>query len=247
MIAVPAVPTAPPAVVRVQEGRAPLKAGLGRAAAERFVRVRVRSQQADSSAWNPRLTLNWVVGDRSVAFFAYGKFLGTDQSFGAVGRIGEVRSRTRSEASFALTVSQSGRAVPIRFRWNGERLIASRPLLREGSEPPEGLQLPSRNIGCIFGQTPPYLRCDVRSGLRPPPPRPKGCELDWAYGLQMTAVSRPKTFCAGDTALSAGPILAYGATLKLMGFTCLSAPKGVLCTNRARHGFFLSRQRWQRF
>ena len=247
MIAVPAVPAAPAALVRVQEGRASLKAGPGRVAAERFVRTRMRSQQADASAWRARFTLNWVVGDRGVAFFALGRFLGTDQSFGAIGSLGGVQSRTTNEASFPLTISQSGRTIPIRFRWNGQRLIASRPLLRAGSEPPEGLQLPSRNIGCIFGQAPPYLRCDVRTGLRPPPPRPKGCEQDWAYGLEMTALSRPKTFCAGDTALSAGPILAYGATLKLMGFNCLSEPTGVLCTNRNRHGFFLSRQRWQRF
>jgi hypothetical protein len=255
MIAVPAVLSARPALVRVQEGPAAVNAGPGRAAAERFVRAHFGAHQVDASAWKPRLALNWIVSLRAVVFFASGQFVGTEKSFGDIGQLGQVGRRTSSEVAFALTVRRlsdpsccpQGRTMQMRFRWNGKRLIASRPLLREGSEPPEGLQLPTRNIGCIFGQSPPYLRCDVRTGLRPPPPRPKGCEQDWAYGLEMTAVSRPKTFCAGDTALSAGPILAYGATLKLMGFNCLSEPTGILCTNRNRHGFFLSRQRWRRF
>ena len=256
MIALPAVPAASAAaLVRVQEGPAAVNVGPGRAAAVRFVRAHLGAQQVDSSAWKPRLALNWIVSLRNVAFFARGQFLGTVKSFGDIGKLGQIGKRTSSQAVFALTVRglsdpsccPQGRTIQMGFRWNGKRLIASRPLLHEGSEPAEGVQLPSRNIGCIFGQSPPFLRCDVRTGLRPPPPRPKGCDLDWAYGLQMTAVSRPKTFCAGDTALSAGPILAYGATLRLMSFMCLSAPLGLRCTNRARHGFFLSRQRWQRF
>jgi hypothetical protein len=140
-----------------------------------------------------------------------------------------------------------GRTIGATFRWNGRRLVQTRPLLREGVEPAEGLQMPSRNIGCIFNRAPVFVRCDVRSGLKPAPPRPRGCDLDWAYGLEMTPFSRPRTFCAGDTALGEGPILAYGASLKIYGFSCLSQRSGLRCTNRARHGFFLSRQRWRRF
>jgi hypothetical protein len=63
----------------------------------------------------------------------------------------------------------------------------------------------------------------------------------------MKLSSRAKTFCAGDTALAQGPILAYGAKLRILGFTCLSRRDGLRCTNRAGHGFFLSRQRWRTF
>jgi hypothetical protein len=190
-----------------------------------------------------------------IGFFARGKFVGTDLGFGNIGQLGQLGKRTSAEASFALTLYRlsdprccpQGRAITMRFRWNGKRLVTSRPLLREGTEPPEGLQMPSRNIGCIFGQSPRYVRCDIRSGLKPAPPRPRGCDLDWAYGLEMTPVSRPKTFCAGDTALAQGPVLAYGATLRIEGFTCLSQRSGLRCTNRARHGFFLSRRHWRVF
>lgn len=258
MIALPAVPLAP-AIVRVQEGHAPVRVGGGRAAAERFVRSHINMPQVDSSAWKPGFDLNWTVGfgtgKRRVAFFARGTYLGTGDDFGRIGHLGQSLLRTHNEATFALTLFRlqdsrccpKGRTINARFRWNGKRLVLTRALLREGLEPAEGLQTPSRNIGCIFGQSPRYVRCDVRRGLRPRPPRPSGCDLDWGYGLELTLVSRPKTLCAGDTALGQGPVLAYGASLKIEGFTCLSQRVGLRCANPARHGFFLSRQRWRKF
>jgi hypothetical protein len=42
-------------------------------------------------------------------------------------------------------------------------------------------------------------------------------------------------------------VLAYGATLRILGFTCVSQPAGLRCVNGARHGFFLSRQSWRTF
>ncbi len=248
------------ALVRVQEGPAPVAVGVGAAAAKRYVRARLHVSYVDASAWKPALELNWVIvtkGEsyRRTAFFVRGKYLGTDYDFGSIGQLGQLGPRTSNEATFAMTLFRSqdprccptGRTISPRFHWNGRRLVMTRPLLREGVESFEGLQMPSRNIGCVFGQSPRYVRCDVRSGLRPAPPRPRNCDLDWAYGLEMTLVSRPKTFCAGDTALAQGPILAYGATLKIEGFTCLSQQIGLRCTNRAGHGFFLSRQRWRTF
>jgi hypothetical protein len=249
-----------PALVRVQEGPAPIAVGVGAAAAKRYVRAHLHVSYMDADAWRPELDLNWVVATkgksyRRLAFFLRGKYLGTDYDFGNIGQLGQVGPRTGNEVTFALTLLRSqdppccptGRTVNSSFRWNGRRLVMTRPVLREGVESLEGLQMPSRNIGCIFSQSPSYVRCDVRTGLRPPPPRPRGCDLDWAYGLEMTAVSRPQTLCAGDTALAQGPILSYGATLKLEGFTCLSQQIGLRCTNRAGHGFFLSRQRWRTF
>ena len=38
-------------------------------------------------------------------------------------------------------------------------------------------------------------------------------------------------------------MLAYGSTWHRGPFTCLSQAIGLKCTNTAKHGFFLSRQR----
>jgi hypothetical protein len=66
---------------------------------------------------------------------------------------------------------------------------------------------PSKNIYCAYFGT---LRCDIRSGLKPMPARPPGCDFDW-------------------------------------GQTVVLGRSGLLCFNRADHGFFLSRARWYRF
>jgi Family of unknown function (DUF6636) len=109
-------------------------------------------------------------------------------------------------------------------------------------------QTPSRNIGCVYlakagyGERP-YLRCDIGGGLRPRPPRPKSCDLDWGYGYSMRATGKAAPFCAGDTARNPGaPVVAYGRTWRKGPFTCVSRRIGLRCTNRSKHGFFLSRQ-----
>ncbi len=87
------------------------------------------------------------------------------------------------------------------------------------------------------------MRCDIGGGLHPLPPRPKSCDLDWGYGYEMTPFGKAKTFCAGDTAHEPrAPILPYGKSWKKGPFTCLSLRIGLRCTNRSRHGFFLSRE-----
>jgi uncharacterized protein DUF6636 len=107
---------------------------------------------------------------------------------------------------------------------------------------------PSKNIGCIyvapFANTDrPHVRCDIGGGLRPLPPRPKGCDLDWGYGYSMLDTGRAKPFCAGDTARDPrAPILQYGRTWHKGPFTCVSQRIGLRCTNRSKRGFFLSRQ-----
>jgi hypothetical protein len=42
-------------------------------------------------------------------------------------------------------------------------------------------------------------------------------------------------------------VLAYGATLRILGFSCVSQLAGLYCTNGTRNGFFLSRQSWRSF
>jgi hypothetical protein len=107
-------------------------------------------------------------------------------------------------------------------------------------------QTPSGNIGCAGFRG--ELRCDIRSGLRPRPPRPAACELDWGFGLGLGRVGRARVVCAGDTVFDPGaPVLAYGSTWRRGGIVCASRAAGLTCENASGRGFFLSRQRWRRF
>jgi hypothetical protein len=51
-------------------------------------------------------------------------------------------------------------------------------------------QTPSHNIGCAYSSSPASLRCDIRSGLKPAPPKPKGCQNDWTFGYSVNATGR---------------------------------------------------------
>jgi hypothetical protein len=111
---------------------------------------------------------------------------------------------------------------------------------------------PSANIGCIFSSEPgnggPYLRCDILSGLKPKPPRPKGCRLDWTFGYELNMRGRARTVCAGDTAVNRrAKVLRYGSKWSRGGFTSLSRRTGLRCRNRSGHGFVLSRSHSYRF
>jgi hypothetical protein len=107
---------------------------------------------------------------------------------------------------------------------------------------------PSGNIGCLYDSSPAYLRCDIGSGLRPLPPRPKGCQLDWGFSLNMGRTSKARVTCAGDTALDPrARVLRYGSTWRRGPFSCRSRTTGLTCENAAGHGWFMSRQSWRRF
>jgi len=76
---------------------------------------------------------------------------------------------------------------------------------------------PSGNIGCIYASAQPgiqaSIRCDIRSGLRPKPARPKRCDLDYGDSYELPKVGRTVVVCHGDTALDPhAPVLAYGKT-----------------------------------
>lgn len=106
-------------------------------------------------------------------------------------------------------------------------------------------RMPSKNVYCGYASGfggPAFLRCDIRSGLRP---EPRGrCELDWT-GLSMGARGPARPTCAGDTVIDLrAPALPYGRTWSRGGFTCLSSRLGLACANRAGYGFFLSKERW---
>jgi len=111
---------------------------------------------------------------------------------------------------------------------------------------------PSSNIGCLFSSEPgfggPYLRCDILSGLKPAPKRPKGCTLDWKYGYRLRPTGPALTVCAGDTAVNRhAKVVPYGRRWARGAFTCLSRKAGLRCHNRSGHGFFLSRGHSYRF
>jgi len=109
-------------------------------------------------------------------------------------------------------------------------------------------QTPSHNIGCLYQSSPPALRCDIRTGLKPPPSKPKGCTVDWTGGYQVGATGRVQKVCAGDTVLSpSARLLRYATTWRGGPFTCKASSSGLRCRNRSGHGFFLSREHSYRF
>jgi hypothetical protein len=117
--------------------------------------------------------------------------------------------------------------------------------LAVGAANPQAFSTPSRNIGCVYYA--PALRCDIRNGLSPRPGRPAGCPsyTDWGQGLTLDARSAG-IVCAGDTALGAPNVLAYGKTWHRGSITCTSRVTGLTCRNARGHGFFLSRESWRR-
>jgi hypothetical protein len=110
---------------------------------------------------------------------------------------------------------------------------------------------PSGNIGCIYssgGGSRTMIRCDIRSGLKPRPPKPRNCDLDWGDSYEMTATGHVYVTCHGDTVLvPTARVLAYGRTWSRGGITCSSKAVGLRCKSRSGHGFFLSRQKSYRF
>jgi hypothetical protein len=114
----------------------------------------------------------------------------------------------------------------------------------------KGFQTPSHNIVCGgTNGSPAWLRCDITSGLKPKPARPKGCVFDYGVTLTLSAKGSAQIGCVSDAVLpdpSKAPVLAYGKTWRYGPFTCGSAKTGLTCRNKAHHGFFLSRERWKR-
>src|SRR5206468_7612323 len=109
-------------------------------------------------------------------------------------------------------------------------------------------QTPSHNIGCAYSTSSQHLRCDIRSGLKPPPPKPRGCQNDWTFGYQLSGRGPARAVCAGDTVFSPGArILRYDQTWYRGPFNCTSLRTGLYCANHTLHGFWLSRGRSYRY
>jgi hypothetical protein len=136
-----------------------------------------------------------------------------------------MRTRCAFAVAAALSLSASASAAPIVFH------------------------TPSKNIDCLYSPKTSsrgaFLRCDIRSGLKPRPKR--SCELDWT-GVVLTATGRGRPNCASDTVADPrSRVLAYGKVWRGGGVVCRSRIDGLRCTNRRGHGFFLSRQSYRVF
>jgi hypothetical protein len=116
----------------------------------------------------------------------------------------------------------------------------------EGAGFDDGFKTPSGNIVCAAGGG--FIRCDIASGVRPLPPKPRSCPVDWGQGVQMSRRGRAGIVCAGDTTLGQPvPVLRYGRTWRRGGITCVSRSTGLTCRNLSGRGFFLSRARTRLF
>ena len=102
------------------------------------------------------------------------------------------------------------------------------------------------NIGCGADMT--YLRCDVRGGVKPLPPTPKDCQLDWGAGITLGRTGPSNITCAGDTAMDPhASVVPAGTTWHHGAFACAFQSAAVRCTNASGRGFFLSTKRSFRF
>jgi hypothetical protein len=112
-------------------------------------------------------------------------------------------------------------------------------------------KVPSHEIVCQYVAR--RLACSIKGGLKPPPP-PVECEFG-GYNDQLiilgTTGRADVPSCWGDP----GPLvvedqareLEDGARWRRGALRCRSRPKGLTCTNRSGHGFFLSRDSSRRF
>jgi hypothetical protein len=115
----------------------------------------------------------------------------------------------------------------------------------DADQGPEFFQLPSRNIGCIFGDG--NVRCDISGKTFTPPPQPADCELDWGNGIEV-GDGDAAFVCAGDTVLGAPVVLEYGLSAQRGSLRCDSAETGITCTNlETMHGFELNRDGFRLF
>jgi hypothetical protein len=114
-----------------------------------------------------------------------------------------------------------------------------------GASGADNFRTPSGNIRCAYEHysfAPIDLRCDILTGLKPLPPRPKGCDLDWGFGYRMRQRGPARVFCAGDTVSGpTAPVLGYGKTRQFGVFRCTSTRAGLRCVNSTGNGFLLSR------
>jgi len=112
-------------------------------------------------------------------------------------------------------------------------------------------ETPSENIQCVVGEDVDGsdLTCTIitRTG-GPAQPKPSDCQSDWGHTFFMRDHGPIEIMCGPTNQNKDGFDRAeYGVTGEFGGFTCSSTRKGLTCTNRDGHGFFLSRARQDAF
>ncbi len=115
-----------------------------------------------------------------------------------------------------------------------------------GSSGADTFRTPSGNIFCAYEHydfAPFDLRCEIRSKVRPLPPRPASCgDAAWGEGYSMRQTGPPRVLCITDTIYDPkAKVLAYGATWAGGGFSCTSRTTGLRCVNPRGYGFLLSK------
>jgi hypothetical protein len=125
---------------------------------------------------------------------------------------------------------------------------AASGITEEGTQGPKYFSSPSENIGCYVDKS--AARCDIRNRDWEPPPEPKSCKkigLDYGQGIAV-GDDHAEFICAGDTALGAPTVLAYGEIAQRRAFVCESQPDGMTCSNiHNGHGFFISKESYRIF
>jgi len=128
-----------------------------------------------------------------------------------------------------------------------EAIATTEPATTTEPAPPpssvDAFTTPSRNIVCAYLAEASVLRCDIRSGLNPPPSGE--CELDWT-GLVLGATGPAEPQCAGDAVpADDDSVLVYGERWARDGLECASSETGLECSNEEGGSFFLSRESWR--
>lgn len=107
-------------------------------------------------------------------------------------------------------------------------------------------ETPSENIQCSVGEDAELesdIICTIISRQGPPAmPRPPSCDSDWGHVFS-TRERGPVEMVCGPFSRDRGGFdrAEYGVTGRFGGFVCSSSSKGLECTNRDGHGFFLSK------
>ena len=96
--------------------------------------------------------------------------------------------------------------------------------------------MPSRNIECAeFTGSRATLRCDIRSGVKPLPPKPASCEFDWGAGYIMGRRGRAHVSCVSDSVHDpSARILRYGTIWRRDGLHMPFAARGTPLPERGR-------------
>ena len=161
-----------------------------------------------------------------------GKRINVDANDGG-GRRGDIRSCSgdRPLPTLALFVARAGGGRPV-----------------EAPQENDFFRMPSGNVYCAYEHysfAPTDLRCEIRSKLKPLPPRPASCrDAVWGAGYSMRQRGPAGVLCITGHGLppEGGLSLPTARTRQFGVFRCSSSVKGLRCVNSTGNGFFLSKE-----